>query len=215
MGKTLISNRVVIFGGNLSEINPEICNEINSTDFIICADAGYKFAESNNIHPDLIVGDFDSAPIPENQDCEIIKLPTHKNDTDLHFAINLALKRGCNRFILTGFTGGRLDHTLATITSLNFLADKAENCYVWDLKSKIFIVNSSISIVKPDFDCYFSVFPITENADGVCIKGAEYPLDNATLVNTFPLGVSNEFKDNNVEISLKSGKLLVAIIKKS
>ena len=25
MGKTLISNRVVIFGGNLSEINPEIC----------------------------------------------------------------------------------------------------------------------------------------------------------------------------------------------
>ena len=215
MGKALISNRAVIFGGNLSEINPEIRNEIKSTDFIICADAGYKFAISNNIHPDLIVGDFDSAPFPQNTDCEVIKLPAKKNDTDLHFAINLALEKGCNSFILTGVTGGRLDHTLATIASLNFLSDKAENCCVWDLNSKIFIVDTAISIRKPEFDCYFSVFPITESAEGVCIKGAEYSLDNAGLVNTFPLGVSNEFKDNKVEISVKSGKLLVAIIKKS
>lgn len=214
MGKTLNLKRVIIFGGNIAEINPEICNEIKITDFIICADAGYKFALENNIKPNLIVGDFDSAPCPENISCEIIKLPTHKNDTDLHFAINLALKKGYNSFILTGVTGGRLDHTVATIASLNFLSDKADDCSVWDLNSKIFIVNSVLSIEKPDFDCFFSVFPISETADGVCIKGAVYPLENARLVNTFPLGVSNEFNDNKVEISLTSGKLLVIIVKK-
>ena len=44
MGKALKAKRAIIFGGNLSEINNEICNEISSEDFVICADAGYKFA---------------------------------------------------------------------------------------------------------------------------------------------------------------------------
>lgn len=214
MGKALNIKRAVIFGGNLSEINPEICNELKNGDYIICADAGYKFALANNIHPELIVGDFDSAPCPEALECEIIKLPTHKNDTDLQFAIKLALEKGCNSFILTGVTGGRLDHTIATLSSLNYLADITEDCLVWDLNSKVFIVKSEVSISKPNYDCYFSVFSISEKTKGVFIKGAEYPLNNETLFNTFPLGVSNEFKDDKVQISLKSGKLLVMIVKR-
>lgn len=214
MGKALKIKRAVIFGGNLSEIDPEICSEIKSTDFIICADAGYKFALENNINPNLIVGDFDSALYPTNAKCEVIKLPTHKNDTDLQFAIRSAIENDCNSFILTGVTGGRLDHTIATLSSLNYLSDIAEDCLVWDLNSKIFIVKSTLSIPKPDYNCYFSVFSISEKSKGVHIKGAEYSLNNETLVNNFPLGVSNEFKDDTVKISLKSGKLLVMIIKK-
>ena len=214
MGKALNTKRAVIFGGNLSEISPEICNEICDTDFIICADAGYKFVLENNIKPNLIVGDFDSAPCPDNADCEIIKLPTHKNDTDLQFAINLALEKGYNSFILTGVTGGRLDHTLATVSTLIDLTDNCENCFVWDLNTKLFVVDKSLTINKPDYDCYFSVFAVTESAKGVCISGAEYPLENATLVNSYPLGVRNEFKDDKAQISLKSGKLLVLIVKK-
>ena len=49
MGKTLGSKRVIIFGGNLNEINPDICCEITNRDFVICADAGYKFALDNNM----------------------------------------------------------------------------------------------------------------------------------------------------------------------
>lgn len=213
MGKALSLKRAIIFGGNLSEINSEICPEIKETDYIICADAGYKYAFENNIKVDLIVGDFDSSVYPENADCEIIKLPTHKNDTDLQFAIETALKKGYNSFILSGVTGGRLDHTLATISTLYNLSEKAEECFVWDLNSKIYIVKSRLLLAKPNYDCYFSVFPITKKAKGVCITGAEYPLNNATLYNNYPLGVSNEFKEDKVEISLKSGRLLVMIVK--
>lgn len=214
MGKTLSNKRAIIIGGNLSEINPEICGEINKNDFVICADAGYKFALNNNLEPNLIVGDFDSAPCPQNLECEIIKLPTHKNDTDLLFAIKLALEKGYNSFILTGVTGGRLDHTIATISSLDYLSDKTKDCFIWDVSSKIFIVRSEITLKKPDFDCYFSVFSLSDNSLGVSVTGAEYPLDNAILTNNFPLGVSNEFKEDTVQISLKSGKLLVLIVKK-
>lgn len=214
MGKTLNLRRVIIFGGNLSEINPEVCNEISDTDFVICADAGYKFALENNIQPNLIVGDFDSAPCPENATCEIVKLPTRKNDTDLHFAINLAFEKGYNSFILTGVTGGRLDHTLATLSTLNYLSDKVDNCFVWDLNSKIYVVKSALVLDKPKINSYFSVFTVSESSKGVCISGAEYPLENATLFNSFPLGVSNEFKDEKVKITLKSGKLFVIVVKK-
>lgn len=214
MGKTLKLKRVVIFGGNLSEINPQICSELRDTDLILCADAGYEFALQNHIKPDLIVGDFDSAPYPNITDCEIIKLPTHKNDTDLQFAVNLALDRGYNDFVLTGVTGGRLDHTIATVSTLNYLSERTKNCCIFDLSTKVFIVKDKLLLNKPDYNCYLSVFSIPERSEGVCIRGAEYPLEDATLVNSFPLGVSNEFKNNEVEICLKTGKLLVMIVNK-
>ena len=214
MGKALKAKRAIIFGGNLSEINNEICNEISSEDFVICADAGYKFAFENNIKPDLIVGDFDSSLYPQNSDCEVIKLPTHKNDTDLQFAINLALEKGYNNFILSGVTGGRLDHTLATLSSLYSLSEKADEAYVWDLNSKVFFVKSKLVLEKPDYGCYFSVFSVTKKSKGVSIKGAEYTLNNSKLLNYYPLGVSNEFKDSRVEITLKSGRLIVIVVKK-
>lgn len=214
MGKALKYKRAIILGGNLSEINPEICGEINNEDFVICADSGYIFALDNNIVPNVIVGDFDSAPYPKKIECEIIKLPTHKNDTDLLFAIKLALEKGCSSFILTGVTGGRLDHTIATISTLDYLSEKTNDCFIWDVNSKVYIVKSEITLKKPNFDCYFSVFSLTDNSYNVNVSGAEYPLNNATLTNTFPLGVSNEFKDSTVQISLKSGKLIVLIVKK-
>lgn len=214
MGKTLKLKRAIILGGNIAEISSELCDEICDTDFIICADAGYKFAIENNIKPDVIVGDFDSAPYPEYISCEIIKLPVHKDQTDLQFAIQLALKRGYKDFIISGVTGGRLDHTIATLSTLMYLSEKANTCFICDLNSKIFIVSETFTIKKPKFNCYLSVFSLTERAEGVCIKGAEYPLNDAELINTFPLGVSNEFKENEVEISLKSGKLLVMVINK-
>ena len=190
------------------------CSDICDTDYIICADAGYKFALSHNIRPHLVVGDFDSAPCPNLTDCEVIKLPTHKNETDLHFSVDLALDRGFKDFVITGVTGGRADHTMATISTLNYLSDKAERCYIRDLNTTLFVVNNSIVINKPEYECYFSVFSITEISDGVCIKGAEYPLNEARLSYYFPLGVSNEFFEDRVEISLKTGKLLVMIVKK-
>ena len=115
MGKALAYNKVIIFGGQIGEIDPKILNQISKDDFIICADKGYEFALKNKITPNLIVGDFDSAPFPNNAGCEIIKLPVKKDDTDLNFAVKVALERGFKSFILCGVTGGRLDQTAATI----------------------------------------------------------------------------------------------------
>ena len=47
--------------------------------------------------------------------------------------------------------------------------------------SKFAMLKSEVSISKPNYDCYFSVFSISEKTKGVFIKGAEYPLNNETL----------------------------------
>ena len=214
MGKTKKLERAVIFGGYLKEINPQITDEIQDTDFIICADAGYKFVIDKGLKPDLIVGDFDSSVYPKDADCEIIKLPTHKDDTDLLFALRKALERGFRRFILTGVTGGRLDQTLATISTLNFLSEHTNDFYVFDLNTSVFVVNSELTLQKPNFDCYFSVFSLCKKSEGVNITGSEYQVLNGEITDTFPIGVSNEFKENKVSISVKTGKLLVLVVKK-
>ena len=43
------------------------------------------------------------------------------------------------------------------------------------------------------------------DADGV----PEYPLENAVIENTFPIGVSNEFTDKSAKIAVKNGTLLI------
>ena len=214
MGKALAKGKAVIFGGQIDEIDPKILNQISKDDFIICADKGYEFALKNKTTPDLIVGDFDSAPFPNDVECEIIKLPTKKDDTDLNFAVKLALEKGCKSFLLCGVTGGRLDQTVATAFTMNYILNAGADVAVQDLSVSLYITNSAITIIKPDFDCYISVFPFGEMAESVNISGTLYPLNNTTLCNDFPLGVSNEFAKEQVDISVKQGTLLIMVVKK-
>ncbi len=215
MGKAVNKKRAIIFGGSLSEINPNIFKAITKNDFLVCADAGYKFVVNNGFKPHLIVGDFDSANYPDDTDCEIIKLPIHKDDTDLHFAVKTVLERGYKSIILTGVTGGRLDHTLASISTLEFLNQNSCEACILDKNSILYVVSSELTVKKPEFDCYLSVFAITPKAKGVFIKGAEYPLENGEIIRSFPIGVSNEFKDDEITLNVKEGLLLVAIVKKN
>ena len=70
------------------------------------------------------------------------------------------------------------------------------------------IKNNSIKIpMKTGFS--LSVFSLTEKSEGVYEKGTLYELENAVLTNTFPLGISNEWKDNIAEIGVKNGTLLI------
>lgn len=54
-----------------------------------------------------------------------------------------------------------------------------------------------------------SAFALTDEVTGVDEIGLEYPLDKATLVNTEPLGVSNEFTGRPATVAVVRGTLLV------
>lgn len=214
MGKTLNKKRCVIIGGYLAEIDSQFTKQLLDSDFIICADRGYEYALLHGITPDLIIGDFDSYKRPESSDVETLCLPTQKDDTDLHFAAREGIKRGFKDFILTGVTGGRLDHTIASFSTLKFLTDNGASASIFDYNTKAWIATSKLEIERPDYPCYFSVFSFDNVASGVSIKGGRYILNNADLNNAFPIGVSNEFNDKTAVICVRQGCCLVLIVRK-
>ena len=178
-------------------------------DFVIAADAGYLTAERLHIQPQLIVGDFDSAPKPEGTvPCEVY--PIEKDDTDTMAAIRRGLAMGCTEFFLYGATGGsRMDHTLANIQALAFLKNHGAQGYLYDHKMVYTaICNEHFQIPHIVPNGTVSVFCMTDVA-AVSNTGLKYPLNNARLRQDYPVGVSNQIVGQSAAVSVKDGMLLV------
>ncbi len=175
--------------------------------FIIAADGGEKMLLSMGIKSDLTLGDFDSLKT-NPQGKEIIRYPVKKDDTDTHLAIKEGLLRGYKIFYIFGACGGRLDHTIANMQSLSYLAENGARGFLINGNEMITAIkNSSFKIEK---ECDFSVFALSGIAEGVSIKGALYEAENITLTPSIPLGVSNS-TSSGAEISVKNGTLHILL----
>ncbi|MBQ7283968.1 MAG: thiamine diphosphokinase [Oscillospiraceae bacterium] len=183
-------------------------------DFVFCADGGYVHAEKQGIVPDIIVGDFDSSVQPQYTKAQVIKLPVEKDDTDTYYIARQIVKEGYTNAVFCGVTGGRLDHTFANIQMLKFLAQNGVDATIVDKNTTIKVIINGKTVLQPQKDCYFSVFSLDEECIGVSENGGKYQLSDVSLTNSFPIGVSNEFADKEVEISVKKGSLLIITVKK-
>lgn len=97
-------------------VQPELKRLLRSDDFIIACDAGYRNCVRLGCKPDIIVGDFDSAPCPQQDTDDIVVLPHVKDDTDTEYAAKLAAQKGFDEVLLLGALGGRrVEHTLANL----------------------------------------------------------------------------------------------------
>lgn len=56
-----------------------------------------------------------------------------------------------------------------------------------------------------------SVFCVGPDAEGVTIRGAQYPLEGATLTASVPLGVSNHFIGQDIMVEVTHGSLLLGL----
>ncbi|MDR3304549.1 MAG: hypothetical protein LBS85_00750, partial [Clostridiales Family XIII bacterium] len=60
----------------------------------------------------------------------------------------------------------------------------------------------------------FSVFSYAERTSGVFVEGAKYPLKDAVLTQSYPIGVHNEFTaEPFVSIRAGFGRLLIVVEK--
>lgn len=184
-------SRCVIVGGadinNYSRIREYFKND----DYFIFCDSGLKHKEKLSVKPNLIIGDFDSFRMPENDDFELIKLPCEKDYTDTFSGLLEGEKRGFSQFLIIGVIGQRLDHTLANVSMLKYLSKNDKSGKIIDDFSEISIIEKKTVIEKNECS-YFSIISLSKKLEGVCISGAKYPLENAVIENSFQLGVSNE-----------------------
>lgn len=200
--------RCVIVGGAPIDKYQTIKKYITEDDFIICCDCGLRHADSLGIKPNLITGDFDSYIKPESS-VETIVLPCEKDDTDTFFAVKEAYNRGYRDFLLIGFFGARLDHTLGNISILLWLHNHEANAIAIDDYSEMEIVSDK-PIKIPDSFSFFSLVTLTGDAKGVNISNAKYPLVNADLNCEYQYAVSNEvISGDEALVSVQKGKLLL------
>jgi thiamine pyrophosphokinase len=185
-------------------------------DFVVACDAGYQNAEKLGIRPDLILGDFDSAPQPRNAQNQIV-LPHIKDDTDTHFAARWLLEHGYRNLVMLGALGGaRMEHTFANVATGLFLAEHGAQVLLADARSELryLLPGCPLTLSRRDNDGewkYLSLFPIKGIMRGVEESGVFYPLHDAVLTPDYPLGVSNEFVEEHARLSCGEGAGLVVL----
>ena len=116
---------------------------------------------------------------------------------------------GYKRIVVYGAIGGFLDHTLANIALLAEYTKKGYEISFVDGENIVFALCNNKVIFSKEAKGRISVFSYTDASNGVCEKGLLYELENATLQNTTPLGVSNEFVGKESEISVMEGILII------
>ncbi len=208
-----MKNRCVIVAGGDCELLS--LSKLTVTDYVIAADSGLKYCLEAKINPDLIVGDFDSyfGDLPEGT--EIVKLPTHKDDTDLMFALRCALEKRFSDIVILGGYGSRPDQNLAMLQTLCFAKsiDSNINIKAECIGFEVFVVKNGSIRFNADDKRYLSVFAF-EKAIGVSIVGAEYPLKDAEIDPFFPIGVSNVASDDTT-VTVKNGTLVIMSVDKN
>lgn len=182
-------------------------------DLVIAADGGYQCLLDAGIQPDLVIGDFDSLGHIPNVDSAIV-LPTEKDVTDTWAAIRIGEEKGYTRFFLYGCTGGRFDHTMANIQTVADVTAKGMECRIVDRAQIITGLSAGSMEFGADCSGFVSVFSHTDSCNGVTIRGLKYELENASLTNRFPLGVSNEFVGKPGVVSVDSGVLILVFNRK-
>lgn len=230
-------NCLIISGGDYSPIS-----NISNYDFYIACDKGYEYARKMEIMPDVVMGDYDSFAGDINSTVnsdshangkapQIMTFPKEKDDTDTMLAVKHALHMGFERITIGCALGGRMDHTIANMATMLYVATHQGLCEIIssnehmimlpadyinsrnaNLYSNCRIENNNLILPKRD-NCSLSLFAITDSVSKLCINGAKYEVDGVELFNNTSLGASNEWKDEEVIISFIKGILLVIMSK--
>lgn len=201
MGKCIII-APLYKGEALEALTPE------EGDLLICADGGYDAAVRYGLKPDLVIGDFDSMPFEHVRDCECIRLPVHKDDTDMVVCLEEGRRRGYTHFRIAGCLGGRLDHTISNLQCLYDCALRGENVWMCDETNWVTIRLPGRHTLPRMEGRKLSLLAYTPEVTGVTLRGTEWELTDATLTNRYPMGVSNEITAQWAELTFETGALM-------
>lgn len=206
-------NRCLLVGAAPSEGEGlDFVLETQSLDAVYAVDGGYAEVVKRGIVPDAVFGDFDSlGSVPDHP--SVFEFDTHKDFTDLDWAIHHAMSSGFEELVVCNAFVGRLDHTIGNMQLLVQAA--SQGVCIWGIEEDEAIA----PLVAPGpFDTLSfsegawgacSVLSHSDVARGVTEVGMEYSLEGATCVNRALWGISNELIGKPASISLEEGSLWV------
>ena len=176
--------------------------ELSKNKLIVAADGGADRLLEYEIFPDKVIGDLDSISdktATKLEDFLILNKDIQK--TDLEKAVEYAIERGSKKIQIVGWSGGRIDHTIA---ALGLAFDSRVELI--DDRFTVKCISDS-EIIEDEKGSLFSLIAIPEAR--VSIQGARWELDHEKL-RMGGRGIHNEVGDFGiVEIQCHSGNLLL------
>jgi thiamine pyrophosphokinase len=176
---------------------------IDRAELIVCADGGARHLKALNIHPHVLIGDFDSIQSEDRRFFEtertiIISHPADKDKTDSELCIDWAIQNKATDISLLGVIGTRMDHSLTNVYLLIRLARQGITARIINSHNEIHIVRDFLELKGRPGE-YLSLVPISEKVSGITLKGLEYSLNEAEIEMGSSLGISNVFRNKEQE----------------
>ncbi|BDH61098.1 thiamine pyrophosphokinase [Lysinibacillus sp. PLM2] len=212
-----MSTVIICSGGPKSDIPSLDTYLMRDKVYFIGADKGSIYLLEQGIQPNEIVGDFDSLTNEQWLNVssivkKITKVQAEKDETDTDLALEKALEYHPTEIILTGVTGGRLDHFEAAIRSVYRL--QSTNLHI---QIKILNISNEIRflfpgkhiLTKSDQYRYLSFFAYEQDVKDVCLSGVKYETTNQVIELGSSRFTSNELNCEFGYISFSSGICLM------
>lgn len=185
--------------------------------FVIGADKGAETLLDHGLIPNVIIGDFDSInqakmSVLQKQVENIVYADIEKDETDTDLALNYAVSLAPTKIILTGVSGGRLDHEEAAKRSL--LRVQLENpdisCMIENRNNRLqFLIEPNKEICLTKEFRYISFFAFLENIEGVTLRGVKYETENVPMPLMSSMFTSNEIVSEDCSILFTNGICLM------
>tara|TARA_Y100001970_G_C14167939_1_gene822432 strand:+ start:862 stop:1500 length:639 start_codon:yes stop_codon:yes gene_type:complete len=197
-------NPIIVIANGSFPSHPLPIDYLENQGTIICADgAADKLIRYGKI-PDIVIGDFDSTKI-KNNDAKIewIEKP-NQNKTDLEKIFEWCIDNNIKNIVLLGAGGNREDHTLGNLFTLAKYYEQL-NCEIITNHSKIICVsgknhistytNQDVSIIA------------TEPIESITLEGLQYDMKNEKI---YPSARAISNKATSKQFYLETtGKVLV------
>ena len=206
---------VVFLNGELKGNQEFYQNYISDDDQIYCADGGADYAYQLNLTPNLILGDLDSVSTEtmnfyQNKGVKFKEYPAEKNKSDTEILLEKLLEKDYDQLILFAALGGRFDHALANLYTLERLFNSKTKIKIVTPKNQIEIIKNK-KIIKGKQGKTVSLLPLSKEVKGVTLNGFKYKLKDDILKRGSSLGLSNIVKKDLASIKIKAGTLLLLI----
>lgn len=183
----------------------------------IGADRGAIHLLEAGIIPTEAVGDFDSVSQAEYEKIRarvkrVDTFQSEKDETDTELAVERALLYNPTEVIITGVTGGRLDHMMSAIQLLLRFQEqsKAVRFSIQNQQNEFSILFSGThKIIKnPQFN-YISLFSLRDHVENVSLSGFRYDVADEKIGLGATKFTSNELLNETGTISFSDGICLV------
>ena len=183
----------------------------------IGADRGALWLLEAGILPHEAIGDFDSLTLEEHnfmkkQIQKVTVLEMEKDETDTHIAILTALDYEPDQVIVTGVTGGRLDHYEAALHDICRLQleNPTISFTIQNNQNIIQFLTSGTNTINFDSHYkYVSFFSFGEHVENMTLQGFLYNVEDEYIQVGNAKFTSNELKAQTGTISFTAGICLM------